>query len=246
MLAIIIQARMGSSRFKGKVLKKIYKNKTILDIILNNLKILNCKIIIATTNKESDREIVKIALKHKLDYYCGSESNVLKRYIDAAHEFNISKIVRVCSDNIFIQKDFILHLIRSRDLNYDYMSYKIGKKNVILTHWGFFGEYVTLDALKKVQEKTKNKFYLEHVTNYIYTHPNNFNIKFWDVPPELMRDDIRLTIDTAEDYQICKKIVSYLKENKLEWHYNKILEYLENNPDLNERIKKNIERIQQS
>ena len=65
MLAIIIQARMGSTRFKGKVLKKIYKEFSIFDIIIENLKQLNCKIIVATTNNKSDKIIVNTAVKHK-------------------------------------------------------------------------------------------------------------------------------------------------------------------------------------
>ena len=59
-IGIIIQARMGSTRFPGKVLKKIYKNDTLLDVIIKNLKELNQKIIIATTNNSKDEEIVKV------------------------------------------------------------------------------------------------------------------------------------------------------------------------------------------
>lgn len=242
MIAIIIQARTGSTRFKCKTLKKIYNEHSILDLIIENLKSLNCKIIIATTDRESDKEIVSTAIKYDLDYYCGDENNVLKRFIECALEFNVSKIIRVCADNVFIQLKFISTLIKNRNSNFDYMSYKIGETNAILTHWGLFGEFVTLKALKTVQQKTINNFYLEHVTNYIYTHPNEFKIKFFDVPQELLRRDVRLTIDTLDDFKICKNIIKYLTQRHLIWNYINILEYLNKFPSVLKDMLINIKR----
>lgn len=241
-IGIIVQARMGSTRFKGKVLKKIYNDETILDITLKNLKPLNCDIIIATSTNKLDNDIVKFAIKNNLKYYCGDEFNVLKRFIDSALEFNISKIIRICSDNIFIQPKLLSPFIEYNNSNYDYISYKIGDKNAILTHWGLFGEYVSLEALKKVLKRTKNKNHLEHITSYIYKNPNDFNIHFLDVPSELMREDIRLTIDTFEDYIICKKIIHYLNAKKLDWDYKNILNFINKNSDILDIMKKNIEK----
>ena len=120
------------------------------------------------------------------------------------------------------------------------MSYKIGNVNSILTHWGLFGEYVTLDTLETVQKKTNKKEYLEHLTNYIYTHPNEYKIKYWDVPKELMRTDVRLTIDNKGDFEICRSIINYLQTNDLNWSYKNILIYLEANQNLFEKMQKNI------
>ena len=243
MLAIIIQARLGSSRLPGKIIKKIYKDKTVLDILLKKLKILKTKIIIATTTNNSDRIIVETAKKHNLDYFCGDEQNVLKRFIDCAIKYNISDIIRITSDNIFIQPSLITPLI-NQNLNKDYISYKVDNRNVVLTHWGFFAEFVTLKALKKVLKLSDDKRDREHVTYYIYNHPEEFDIEFWDVPKDLNRNDIRLTIDTIEDFKICQKIVNYLKEKDLEWHYKNILEYINNNPKILERMKLNINKVE--
>jgi len=243
LLAIIIQARLGSSRLPGKIIKKIYKDKTVLDILLKKLKILKTKIIIATTTNNSDRIIVETAKKHNLDYFCGDEQNVLKRFIDCAIKYNISDIIRITSDNIFIQPSLITPLI-NQNLNKDYISYKVDNRNVVLTHWGFFAEFVTLKALKKVLKLSDDKRDREHVTYYIYNHPEEFDIEFWDVPKDLNRNDIRLTIDTIEDFKICQKIVNYLKEKDLEWHYKNILEYINNNPKILERMKLNINKVE--
>ena len=246
MVAIIIQARTGSTRFEEKVLKKIYNQYSILDLIINNLKELGQKIIIATTSNESDKKIVSKALEYHLDYYCGSENNVLKRFIDCAHKFHISKFLRICSDNVFIQLEFLSNLIENSNSDYDYISYKIGSKNAILTHWGLFGELVTLNALEKVQKRTKDQKDLEHVTYYIYNHPDEFKIKYIDAPKKLLREDIRLTIDTYEDFQICREIIEYLEKNKLKWSYKNILEYLDDNKYLLEKMVFNIENNEKS
>lgn len=246
MLGIIIQARLGSTRLPGKILKKIYRDQTVFDLLLDNLKTLTNKIVIATTNNKSDIPITKLAQNHGLDYYCGDEFNILNRYIECAKEFNFSKIIRITSDNIFIQPSLIKPLIKKENSNFDYISYKIFDTNVVLTHWGFFGEYVTLNALQKVEKKTKEKLDLEHVTLYIYNHPNEFNLKYLEVPEELERLDLRLTIDTIDDFEICKNIVNYLKINELDWHFKNILTYLNENPKIKEKMRKNIEKMQRS
>jgi len=241
-LGVIIQARMGSTRFPGKVLEEMYNGQTLLDLILMNLKALSQQLIIATTDQKIDESIINVAKSHRVDYYCGDEENVLERFINAAEYFQISDIIRICADNVFVQNEFLMKLIDNAHLNYDYMSYEINGINAILTHWGFFGEYVTLNALKKVKSKTNKLMYQEHVTNYIYTHPNEFNIKYWDVPQKLSLEDVRLTIDTVEDFDICVDIIEYLNTHNLEWNYKNIINYLENNPKLFQKMRENIKK----
>ena len=234
---------MGSARLKGKVLKKIYKDKTILDFIIENLKKLNNKIIIATTQKTLDKKIVEKAKFHNVDYYCGEEDNVLNRFIECAQKYKVSDIIRVTADNVFIQPYFVDQIINTNKSDLDYISYKIGSKNVVLMHLGLFCEYVRLDAIEKVASKTTNKKDLEHVTYNIYSHPREFKIKYLEVPKELLREDIRLTIDKIEDFEICMKIIKYLKENGIEWHYNNILDYIQKKPRILEQMKRNLIEI---
>ena len=240
MLAIVIQARLASTRYPGKILIPIYKEKTVLDLLLENLKTLNVKLVIATTFNESDEPIIDTARKHGVDYFRGDENNVLKRYIDCAIEHGINHIIRITSDNVFIQPDLIKPLIILQTSDYDYASYQIGNQNVVMTHWGLFGEFVTLKALEKVISKSSDKKDLEHVTSYIYNHPNDFNLSYLNVPPKLERDDIRLTIDIKEDFEICKEILNHLFRNNIEMNYKNILNYIDNNPLLLEGMKYNI------
>ncbi|MFW9930754.1 MAG: hypothetical protein ACFFD1_15300, partial [Candidatus Thorarchaeota archaeon] len=97
-------------------------------------------------------------------------------------------------------------------------------------------------ALEKVQKMTTDPEFLEHVTNFIYTHPKDFNIKYWKAPQELLREDVRLTIDTVEDLEICKVLIEFLNRHNLEWSYANIINYLESNPQLFYKMKENIKK----
>ena len=95
--AIIIQARMTSTRLPGKILLPV-ANLTFLEIQINRLRLLNIPIIIATTTNDSDNLIVEFAKKNNLEFYRGSEENVLERYYLASKKYNVKHIVRITSD----------------------------------------------------------------------------------------------------------------------------------------------------
>ena len=111
--AIIVQARSNSSRFYEKILK-IINNKSLLEILLLRLKKLNKvdKIIVATTNSNNDRKIIKICKKCDVDYFVGSETNVQLRYYKAAKKFNISNIIRITSDCPLMDIEIIKKIIK--------------------------------------------------------------------------------------------------------------------------------------
>jgi spore coat polysaccharide biosynthesis protein SpsF (cytidylyltransferase family) len=102
-IGIIIQARTGSARLPGKTLLPFFEDKSILDIIIENIQNhFQEKIIIATTQNTQDEKIVEIAKRNKVLWFRGNEENVLKRFIDAAKNFGLNTIIRICGDNPFI------------------------------------------------------------------------------------------------------------------------------------------------
>mgnify|MGYP001183298336 FL=1 len=110
---IIIEARVGSSRFPGKILKKI-NNKTILEILIDRLEFKkeNIAIVVATTTKSKDDAIVKICQKNEIHYFRGPENNIPKRVYLAAVKFNIANIIQVTSDQPLMDKDLIVNAIK--------------------------------------------------------------------------------------------------------------------------------------
>lgn len=220
MLGLIIQARLGSTRLAKKMLLPFYEDKGILELLLEKITthIPRHKLIVATTTSALDNDLINICRKLNVDFYRGSEFNVLERFIKAAEENRFTKIIRVCADNPFIDIEQLKQLIKIMETNdLEYCSYKTIKgKPTILTHYGFWAEGVGLNALKKVNQLTTDVFYLEHVTNFIYTNPELFNIRFIEIDPEIEKHkNIRMTLDTIEDFTYLKEIYTESLKNKV-------------------------------
>lgn len=218
-IGVIIQARTGSTRLPNKVVLPFHQETSILEILLQKLLVFKdtYEIVLATTDAEDDKVLVDIAKKYGIKYYTGDQLDVLQRFVDAATEFGIDTIVRICSDNPFLDSGFIANMIDhfKSHPELDYLSYKnhMGTP-AIKTHLGLFAEIVTLDALKRVQKHTDDKLYKEHVTNYVYANPEDFKVHLLEMPDYLIeRDDLRFTIDDPDDFTNLGKLYTYYTEN---------------------------------
>lgn len=209
-ITFIIQARLGSTRLPGKIILPFYREKTILDLLIEKLKSVDgAQIILATSKNVENEQLEVVAKNNHIDCFRGSENDVLQRFIDAAEDFHSPHIIRVCSDNPFLEVASIHRLVEFVRVNprYDYVSFNVNGVPSIKTHYGFWTEYVTLDALKKVLSMTNESIYHEHVTNFIYTHPEYFNYHLLNTPLSLTsHNKIRLTIDTETDFRNAQKI----------------------------------------
>ena len=120
--------------------------------------------------------------------------------------------------------------------------FRVNDTPSILTHFGFWGEYVTLDALKHVASTTQEGSPAhEHVTFHIYKHPDIYKCEWIQCPNFLQgRDDIRLTIDTPEDLVNAQRVYADLKETKGDFTLQDVIEYLDNNQEIKESMISNI------
>jgi spore coat polysaccharide biosynthesis protein SpsF len=243
---IIIQARVGSTRLKNKMIRPFYKNNSILDLLIKRFKKelpAQIPFIIATTVKPGDDAIEEIATKHQVPVFRGSEEDVLQRFIDAATYYGFQKIVRICADNPLMDIEGTLGLYDPDDNNdWEYIGFKV--KNAqpsITTHLGFWGEWVTLSTLKKIKNLTTEKLYHEHVTNYIYTYPESFNIK-WKLAPDIVfnRSDIRLTVDSQQDFELVAEIYAILQSLNLPLTIENIIHVIDDHPDFLKRMAEQI------
>jgi spore coat polysaccharide biosynthesis protein SpsF len=213
-IGVIIQARLGSTRLKNKMVIPFYAGQSILEILLSKLQnsIHEIPIVLATTSAPQDKAIESIAQDFNIPCYRGSEENVLDRFIKTAETHKFDSIIRICADNPFLDIDLINALFKASEITRgaDYISFWTENKTpVIKTHFGFFAEMVSLSALKKVAEQTQDNLFIEHVTNYIYTNSDKFKLEWLELPDYLKsRNDIRLTIDTEIDFKNGQKILS--------------------------------------
>lgn len=247
MIHFVVQARSGSTRMPNKILLPFFEGKSILDLLINKLKqVQGTKIVIATSVNSNCDVIEEVANKHGVACFRGSENDVLQRFIDAAEANNAERIIRICSDNPFLDLESINKLVsfvNNQDGCLDYASFMVNGSPSIKTHYGFWTEYVTLDALKRVKSLTDESLYHEHVTNFIYANPDKFNIQ-WIDGPEIIKShkDIRLTIDTQEDFNNAQRIYSDLCATNLYPAIDQVVSYLDSHNNYYLSMKKQIEK----
>ena len=236
MIGCIIQARMGSKRLPGKVLKKINGEVPMLKFQLDQLKHSKYieKIVVATTNMKEDDEIVNFCKANNVEYFRGESENVLDRYYQCAKKFNFSIILRITGDNPLIDPEIVDDIVGKFDLEcYDYVS------NFLTLSYpsGTEVEVLSSKTLESVWKKAKLPSELEHVTRYIHTHQNEFNLLSMEYSKDLSK--IGWAVDRIEDLELVNEIVSKIKKRPI--LMNDILELFGKEPSLAE-INKNVNR----
>lgn len=207
-VSLIIEARTQSTRLPEKILKYCYKRTTFLEYLVKRLKNLDFidNIIIATTNNIKDKKIVEIGKKLNVDYYIGSEHNVLERVLKAAKKFNTELIIRVTSDCPLTDLDIISQAYKVYLNNkVDYVSTGFVKSYPL----GMDVEIFSYKTLKKSYKHAKDKASKEFITFTIRRHPNIFKHINLISPKSLNYPNLELTLDYFEDLLLLKKIIKH-------------------------------------
>lgn len=229
--AIIIQARTGSTRLPRKMLLPL-NGETVLEFLLNRLQHVPFidQLIVATTVQTDDDDIETIGERLQVPVFRGATQDVLDRFYQTVQRFHVDVIVRICGDNIFMETSEITRLLRLQaDGHYDYLvNTLLDKTPLILTGTGLAVEVFTRQALEKLMAQNLDDYHKEHVTPFFYEHPELFQIAFSPVPFEIF-NDMRLTLDTKEDFEHIKKIHHALHPNL---RYRDIMLYLKNDTDM--------------
>jgi len=226
----IIQTRIGSSRLPGKVLKKI-GNKTAVEHVVERIKRISAidEVIIATTIEERDDAVEEEAKRIGVNYYRGSEDDVLSRYYYAAKEYSGDVIVRVTSDCPLIDSEVsgkIIEFFLSNMEKYDYVSNTLERTYPR----GLDTEVFTLKALEKAFNEAESKRDREHVTPYIWDNPKLFRI--YQYKEQVDNSNFRWTLDTEEDLELIRKVYDYLKGRGNEFTMEEVLGLYKKHPEL--------------
>ena len=231
-IGAIIQARTSSTRLPGKVLKELPYGSgiTVLEQVIRRLKDSKKldEIIIATTTEEVDFPIIEIAQKEGVKYFQGSKDNVLERYYLAAQDNQLDVVVRVTSDCPCIDPDIVDLLIYNHiNSSADYTS-----NSLIRTFpQGLDVEVFNFKTLKAAENGACEKFEREHVTPYIYkTHSESFKILSVKAPTILNAQDIRITLDTEEDYCLLCTVFDYIFEENESFRMGDVIDLFNSKP----------------
>lgn len=243
----IIQIRTNSKRLPGKMIRPFYREQTIPDLIIERIEPLfgADHIVVATTTSSLDDPIREMAGRHGVKCFSGSEMDVLGRFLGAIDLFELKKVIRICADNPFLRAEYLSLLMDSFDsdeLDYATFAFPDGTP-IALSHIGLFAEMMTAEFLRKINQITQDPFFHEHVTNYVYTHRDEFRTRFIPVPePVNLRRDIRLTIDTATDFENLAILYKHLRERIPGYSVQELVHEIDTTPGLIESMQREIAR----
>ncbi len=236
-----IQARLGSKRLPRKVLKKI-QDKTIFEIILERLSFIKNKneIFLLTGEEEENTELIDEAKRLSIEYFSGSENNVLDRFKQASDIFQSDTITRITADCPLIDFEIIengLKIFNSEKLD-------ILSNNKIKTFpHGLDFEVFKKSALDKAWKNTYNEFLDKQVFFSTFIPPTKYMLeeeKFihYNLKNEEDASHIRITLDYPEDFLVIKSIFDGLYPQNHKFVLKDIIEYVNKNPKILEINKK--------
>ena len=204
----VIEARMNSKRLPGKVLLPAQKISMLEHLVerLKTIKIID-QIVVATTVNSKDDEIVELCQKKEINFFRGSEEDVMGRVICAAEKYFADLIVEITADCPLIDPNIVDQIIRIfLANNVDYVS------NAIVRSYpdGMDTQVFSLKTLKTSYEMVNSDLEKEHVTLHIRNNPNLFSHINVIAPKNIYYPELGLTLDEKDDYILIKKIIDNL------------------------------------
>lgn len=194
-IGAIIQARMGSTRLPGKVMRAIGDAPMLKRVIERVSRVPELhEILVATSDLPDDDIISTRCAVWDIGCYRGSHLDVLDRYYRAAVRMELSVVVRITADCPLLDPDIVSKIIQHFIYtNSDYAS------NVHPATFpdGLDCEVIKMDALEIAWDEATNEYDREHVTSYIWKSPERFHLENVTRVPDLSH--LRWTVDTQED-----------------------------------------------
>lgn len=223
---VIVQARMTSTRLPGKVLKEVL-GRPLLDYQIERLRCMTMadQIVVATTMMKTDDPIVELCKKLGIAFYRGPEADVLARYYGAAVEFGADTVVRITADCPVIDpviSDKAVRVFLTHRKQYDYISLEGFPR-------GMDTEVFPFTVLEECWQEAVAEPDREHVTPYIYHHPERYRLKRLLCSTDYSHH--RWTVDTLEDFELIRRVIEELYPVKPKFDMEDILTVMNKYPD---------------
>ncbi|HWR83508.1 MAG TPA: glycosyltransferase family protein [Candidatus Deferrimicrobium sp.] len=226
---VIVQARMTSTRLPGKVMMPILK-KAMLEHQLGRLARVEtaAEIIVAMTSNSADIPIRSLCERLRVRYFCGPEEDVLSRCHGAARARHAGAVVRITADCPLIDPgvvdEIIAYYLRNAP-KFDYVS------NTLVRTYprGLDCEVFSFDSLQQAFLEATARSDREHVTPFIYRRPERFRLG--DVRYDEDHSHHRWTVDTAEDFELVRRIIEALSPMHPHFTWLDCLNLVRQHPD---------------
>jgi len=232
----IIQARMGSTRLPGKVLKELRGHAMLWHIARRLRSVAGLtRIVIATSDVPGDTPLRDFAAGEGIDCYAGSENDVLDRFYQAAVQFQADPIVRVTGDCPFVDPDVIARLLDLyRTGGFDHVGVATGAGAVFMDGGrfpdGLDAECFSFQALQLAWREAREASDREHVTPYLWRVPGRF--RNGTLKAEKDYADMRWTVDNADDFTVVRAVYNALYRDDRPFLMHDIIAFLEQHPEI--------------
>ena len=239
----VVQTRTGSTRLKGKTLKKICGIPMILLMLerLSNSKLID-KIVVATTTNPNDDELYNLIKDNDYEVFRGSEMDCLDRHFQVGKKFHADYICKITSDDPLIDPvltDKIIAFFLQNSEKFDYVS------NVHPPTFpdGLDVEIVKMESLENAWKNTTEQNDREHTTTFIWSNPSKFKIgNYENKSTKNLFLSERWTVDYPEDFEFVRTVYEELyKKNKI-FSTEDILDLLERKPEIRSINKKYVSK----
>lgn len=221
---------MTSSRFPGKVVRPIL-GRPMFELLVERLRRARSldDVVLATTTNRDDDVLVDLCGRIGISYFRGSEDDVLDRVLRAAQTHGVDVIVEVTGDNPLIDPDVIDRVVaRYMETDADFVSNTLQRTYPL----GLDTKVFSRAALEEVASLTQDPADHEHVSLYIYRHPDRFTLENVGSDAPQRHRDVRLTVDTPEDLSLVRAIYEELYPVRMDFTLGDVLALLDRRPDL--------------
>ena len=222
----IIQARMGSSRLPGKVLRDV-NGMTMLDRVVRRVRRSQYvdQVVVATSDLPMDLAIVNHCRDFGYSVFAGDHLDVLSRYVKAATKFEADRIIRITADCPLIDSRIIDHVVIQLE-NDPLLDYACNFFPNRMYPRGLDAEALTFETLKMADKLSRDMSQREHVTLQIYQNASLYRIG--SVQPRQDHSHLRWTVDTSDDLKLVNLIYKHFGHQRFNWR--QVLDAYQSNP----------------
>ena len=208
----VVQARLGSHRFPGKMLAVLGEH-SLLEWVVTRVGQSDAidRVVVATTREPLDDQIVAECGRLGVDVVRGSTDDVLDRFMAALHDDECDTVVRVCADNPFVDASCITAVInehRSTGADYSFNHRPFGACNYAD---GFGVEVISRGLLTKLDSQVLSAEHREHVTLAIADGSVKAHVHGCVAPPSLAQPELRFDVDEPQDLQHLQTLVAFAR-----------------------------------
>jgi len=227
----IIQARMGSARLPGKVMKKLAGVPVIKQVFSRVSMIEGLSgVLVATSTLDIDDRLAEYCASEDIPVFRGSEDDVLDRYVQASRQADADVVMRITADCPFIDPRVSTRVLELMLANpaCDYAD------NITPASYpdGLDTQVVRRTTLERLWEQCHEPGDREHVLTYIRRHPDAFTTMAVNSPVDYSTH--RWTLDRHEDLEMLSTLAVTLKQNGLFGYHQEILKVLDEHPEIRE------------